>query len=320
MEGLFNLFMTHLSVVVPVFNEGSLIDELVKRVIKSVKTITQDFELIIVDDGSKDNTWSLIENEAKTEWRIKGIKFSRNFGHHYAITAGLHNSNGEWVVVMDGDLQDRPEVIPELYEKAQEGYDVVFVSRQNRQEGKLYLLAQNIFYLILRVLSGMDFNSRQANFSIISRKVVEAFKTFPENARFYGSTIKWLGFNGTQIFADHGQRLSGSPSYTIKKRIKLASDIIFSFSERPLKFAMASGILMALFSALIGMRVIYNSIVFGYSVVGWASLISVVFFSTGMILMVAGVTGIYVGKVFKEVKDRPLYIIDLTTEGPSNLD
>jgi dolichol-phosphate mannosyltransferase len=312
--------MTHLSVVVPVFNEGSLIDELVKRVIKSVKTITQDFELIIVDDGSKDNTWSLIENEAKTEWRIKGIKFSRNFGHHYAITAGLHNSNGEWVVVMDGDLQDRPEVIPELYEKAQEGYDVVFVSRQNRQEGKLYLLAQNIFYLILRVLSGMDFNSRQANFSIISRKVVEAFKTFPENARFYGSTIKWLGFNGTQIFADHGQRLSGSPSYTIKKRIKLASDIIFSFSERPLKFAMASGILMALFSALIGMRVIYNSIVFGYSVVGWASLISVVFFSTGMILMVAGVTGIYVGKVFKEVKDRPLYIIDLTTEGPSNLD
>jgi dolichol-phosphate mannosyltransferase len=221
---------------------------------------------------------------------------------------------------MDGDLQDRPEVIPELYEKAQEGYDVVFVSRQNRQEGKLYLLAQNIFYLILRVLSGMDFNSRQANFSIISRKVVEAFKTFPENARFYGSTIKWLGFNGTQIFADHGQRLSGSPSYTIKKRIKLASDIIFSFSERPLKFAMASGILMALFSALIGMRVIYNSIVFGYSVVGWASLISVVFFSTGMILMVAGVTGIYVGKVFKEVKDRPLYIIDLTTEGPSNLD
>jgi dolichol-phosphate mannosyltransferase len=320
MEGLFNLFMTHLSVVVPVFNEGSLIDELVRRVIKSVKTITQDFELIIVDDGSKDNTWSLIENEAKTEWRIKGIKFSRNFGHHYAITAGLHNSNGEWVVVMDGDLQDRPEVIPELYEKAQEGYDVVFVSRQNRQEGKLYLLAQKIFYLILKVLSGMDFNSRQANFSIISRKVVEAFKTFPENARFYGSTIKWLGFNGTQIFADHGQRLSGSPSYTIKKRIKLASDIIFSFSERPLKFAMVSGILMALFSVLIGMRVIYNSIVFGYSVVGWASLISVVFFSTGMILMVAGVTGIYVGKVFKEVKDRPLYIIDLTTEGPSNLD
>jgi dolichol-phosphate mannosyltransferase len=320
MEGLFNLFMTHLSVVVPVFNEGSLIDELVRRVIKSVKTITQDFELIIVDDGSMDNTWSLIENEAKTEWRIKGIKFSRNFGHHYAITAGLHNSNGEWVVVMDGDLQDRPEVIPELYEKAQEGYDVVFVSRQNRQEGKLYLLAQKIFYLILKVLSGMDFNSRQANFSIISRKVVEAFKTFPENARFYGSTIKWLGFNGTQIFADHGQRLSGSPSYTIKKRIKLASDIIFSFSERPLKFAMVSGILMALFSVLIGMRVIYNSIVFGYSVVGWASLISVVFFSTGMILMVAGVTGIYVGKVFKEVKDRPLYIIDLTTEGPSNLD
>jgi len=126
--------MVHLSVVIPVYNESSLINELVKRVKTNVNLITDDYEIIIVDDGSQDNTWNLIENEAKSENRIKGIKFSRNFGHHYAITAGLHNSNGEWVVVMDGDLQDRPEVIPDLYKKVQEGFDVVFVSRQNRPE------------------------------------------------------------------------------------------------------------------------------------------------------------------------------------------
>jgi dolichol-phosphate mannosyltransferase len=124
--------MPHLSVVVPVFNESSLIEELIKRVKANVKLITEDFEILVVDDGSQDQTWELIEAEAKKELRIKGIKFSRNFGHHYAITAGLHNSKGEWVVVMDGDLQDLPEVIPELYKKAQTGFDVVFVSRKNR--------------------------------------------------------------------------------------------------------------------------------------------------------------------------------------------
>ena len=134
MEGLFSQIMTHLSVVIPVYNERSLIDELVKRVKTNVKLVTEDFEIIVVDDGSQDDTWSSIENEARLENRIKGVKFSRNFGHHYAITAGLHNATGEWVVVMDGDVQDRPEVIPELYKRALEGFDVVFVSRQNRPE------------------------------------------------------------------------------------------------------------------------------------------------------------------------------------------
>ena len=153
--------MVHLSVVIPVYNESSLIDELVKRVKTNVKLITEDYEIIIVDDGSQDNTWNSIENEAKLENRIKGIKFSRNFGHHYAITAGLHNSEGEWVVVMDGDLQDRPVVIPDLYKKSQEGFDVVFVSRQNRPEKLYYRMAQKIFYMILRKMSGIDFNSRK---------------------------------------------------------------------------------------------------------------------------------------------------------------
>ena len=314
MEGLFNNFMPHLSVVIPVYNESSLIDELVKRVKTNVNFITEDFEIIIVDDGSQDLTWNLIENHARSEKRIKGISFSRNFGHHYAITAGLHYSSGEWVVVMDGDLQDRPEVIPELYNKAQEGFEVVFVSRQNRPEKLYYRFAQKIFYWILRSLSGIDFDSRQANFSIISKKVVEAFKKFPENARFYGSTIKWLGFKRGFIVADHGSRHSGRPSYTIRKRIKLALDMILSFSERPLKFAIGLGIVMSSASLLMAFWIIYGRLKWGYSVVGWPSLISATGLSAGIILIILGILGIYINEIFKQVKNRPLYIVDNTTQ------
>lgn len=305
--------MTHLSIVIPVYNESSLIDELVKRVKTNVKLITEDYEIIIVDDGSQDNTWNSIENEAKSENRIKGIKFSRNFGHHYAITAGLHNSIGEWVVVMDGDLQDRPEVIPDLYNKAQEGFDVVFVSRQNRPEKLYYRIAQKIFYWILRSLSGLDFDSRQANFSIINKKVVDAFKKFPENARFYGSTIKWLGFNRSFILADHGLRHSGKPSYTIRKRFKLASDIILSFSERPLKVAVTFGLVVTLSSIIMSIWLIIGALNFNFSVLGWPSIMSSIFFLGGSILTVLGIIGIYLGRVFNQVKSRPLYIIDKVT-------
>jgi glycosyltransferase involved in cell wall biosynthesis len=314
MEGLFNKFMAHLSIVIPVYNESSLIDELVKRVKTNAKLITEDYEIIIVDDGSQDNTWSSIENEANSENRIKGIKFSRNFGHHYAITAGLHNSNGEWVVVMDGDLQDRPEVIPELYKKAQEGFDIVFVSRQNRPEKLYYRIAQKIFYRILRLLSGLDFDSRQANFSIINKNVVSAFKEFPENARFYGSTIKWLGFKRSFILADHGVRHSGKPSYTLKKRFKLASDITISFSDRPLKFAIGWGILISICSILMASWIVYGKIKWGYSVTGWPSVIVSTLFLGGNILTVLGIIGIYLGRTFNEIKKRPLFVISQITK------
>jgi dolichol-phosphate mannosyltransferase len=310
MEGLFNKFMTHLSVVIPVYNESSLIDELVKRVKTNVKLITEDYEIIIIDDGSQDNTWNSIENEAKSENRIKGIKFSRNFGHHYAITAGLHNSNGEWVIVMDGDLQDRPEVIPDLYKKAQKGFDVVFVSRQNRPEKLYYRIAQKIFYWLLNILSGVEFNSRQANFSIINKKVVEAFKNFPENARFYGSTIHWLGFKRTFVLADHGTRYSGTPSYTLRKRVKLAFDIILSFSDRPLKFAIVFGLVMAFTATILFCWILWGAINRDFSVTGWPSIMAAIFLVGGTTQVILGILGIYLARVFGEVKNRPLFVIE----------
>jgi glycosyltransferase involved in cell wall biosynthesis len=301
--------MTHLSVVIPVLNEETLIQELINRVTLNCEKITTNYEVIIVDDGSIDNTWSKIIDASKLNKKVRGIKLSRNFGHHYALTAGLHETAGEWVVVMDGDLQDRPEVIPDLYEESQEGYDVVFVSRTNRPEKLSYKILQKIFYKLLKVLSGLNFDSSQANFSILNRKVVEAFKTFPESARFYGSTIMWLGFKRSKIFSDHGKRLSGKPSYTLKKRLRLASDIILSFSERPLKFAIGVGISLSTISIIAAVWIIYAAITRGYSVTGWTSLMFSIFFFSGVILVFLGIIGIYLGRVFQEVKRRPLYVV-----------
>jgi dolichol-phosphate mannosyltransferase len=301
--------MSHLSVVIPVFNESSLIEELVKRVKKNIQIITEDFEIIIVDDGSFDDTWKFIHAESVKEKRLRGIKFSRNFGHHYAITAGLQNSTGYWVVVMDGDLQDRPEVIPDLYNKAQEGYDLVFANRKKRTDSRTYLVFQRFFYLLLNFLTGLEFDHRQANFSIINRKVVEAFKSFSENSRYYMTTIRWLGFKSTSIDAMHDFRFSGKSSYKLNKRIKLAVDIIISFSERPLRFTVGLGLLMSLASVLAGIAIVIKKVTSGFSEIGWAGLMVSIFFTTGIVLMVLGILGIYIGKIFLQVKNRPLYIV-----------
>jgi glycosyltransferase involved in cell wall biosynthesis len=304
--------MKKLSVVIPVLNEDLLLNELVKQVADSVDRITNDYEIIIVDDGSSDNTWNLITQEGIKNKKVKGIKFSRNFGHHYAITAGLHKAEGEWTIVMDGDLQDRPEVIPDLYKKAIEGFDIVFVSRENRTDSIFYKVAQKTYYFLLRLLSGINFDSSQANFSIINRKVVKAFIDFPENARFYGSTITWLGFNRTHISANHGARYLGTPSYTLKKRLKLAADVILAFSDRPLKIAISLGILASTFALSMAIFIIYGALNWGYVVLGWPSVIVTIVFFSGNILIVLGILGLYIGRIFAEVKNRPLFVVSDT--------
>jgi dolichol-phosphate mannosyltransferase len=301
--------MQEISVVAPIYNEEQTISEFVKQVTNTLNQISIDYEIILVDDGSNDNSWETIKTEVLSNSNIRGIKLSRNFGHHYAISAGLHKVNSKWTVVMDSDLQDRPDVIKDLYSKAKEGYEVVFVSRINRPESFGYLFLQKIFYKLLNLFSGLKFNSRQANFSIIGHKVVDAFRQFPENARFYGSTIKWLGFKTTEINAPHGTRFSGKPSYTFKKRVKLALDIILSFSDRPLKFAIYFGTFMALIAIIISVWIVWGALNDEFVVLGWASLMASIFFVGGSILIVLGILGTYLGRVFSEVKNRPLYVI-----------
>ena len=302
--------MTHISAVIPLLNEEKLVIELIKRVDVNLKKITQEYTIILVDDGSTDSTWEVIKEERLANDKLRGIRFSRNFGHHFAITAGINSSNSDWVVVMDGDLQDRPEVIPDLYKKAKEGFDVVFVNRVRRKDSLIYMFAQKSFYLALNLLSGLKFNSKQANFSIISKKVVDSHRLFGEKARFYGSTIKWLGFSSTSIDALHGERFNGKPSYTIKSRLKLALDIILSFSERPLKIAITLGLVMSFFSLVFAGWIAFMAYKTNFSVLGWPSIIFSIFFTSGINLTVLGILGIYLGRVFNEVKKRPLFVIE----------
>ena len=302
--------MTHITAVIPLLNEEKLVSELINRVETNLKIVNQDYKILLVDDGSSDLTWEVIKKESLSNNKISGIKFSRNYGHHFAIAAGINNSDSDWVVVLDGDLQDRPEVIPDLYKKAQEGYDVVFVNRIQRKESLFYLIAQKTFYKTLNLLSGLQFNSKQANFSIISRKVVESHRQFNERVRFYRSTIKWLGFNESSIEANHGQRFTGKPSYTIKRRFKLAFDIIVSFSERPLKFAVSLGLFLSIFAILFAMWIFYKAYNSEFSVLGWPSIMFSILFTSGINLTILGILGIYVGRIFNQVKQRPLFVID----------
>lgn len=301
--------MKEICVVAPIYNEAPLISEFVKQVSEVLISINDNHQVILVDDGSTDNSWEVIREEASRNEKIKAIKLSRNFGHHYAITAGIHNSNSKWTVVMDSDLQDRPVVIKDLYKKAVEGYEVVFVSRSNRPESFWYIAVQKLFYTLLNVTSGLKFNSKQANFSIINSKVVEAFKGFNEFSRFYGSTIRWLGFESANIIADHGVRFKGKPTYTLRKRFKLAFDIILAFSDRPLKFAillsLATSFIVFLLSFFYGAGVLLSQS--NKNLLGVLPFILMILVMIFFVLFT--VFGIYLLSIFREVKKRPLYII-----------
>jgi dolichol-phosphate mannosyltransferase len=301
--------MNEICVIAPIYNESPLISEFVTQVSEVLDSINIDNQIILIDDGSKDNSWEIIKQETRKNSKVKAIRLSRNFGHHHAITAGIHKSNSKWTVVMDTDLQDRPVVIKELYCKAIEGFEVVFVSRKNRPEAMWYLFIQKLFYKAMNIMSGLKFNSKQANFSIINFKVVEAFRLFNEYSRFYGSTIKWLGFKTAEIEADHGLRFKGKPSYTFKKRLKLGFDIILAYSDRPLKFVVTLCLTTSFLILILGgmyLSGIYSELI-SRNILKLAVTISVA--TTATILLTIGVFGNYLISIFREVKKRPLYVI-----------
>jgi glycosyltransferase involved in cell wall biosynthesis len=302
--------MVHISVVVPLLNEELIVSELVERLNKALKEFTSEYEIILIDDGSKDLTWLNITKICEMDNRIRKIKFSRNFGQHSAITAGIDIARGQWIVVMDGDLQDRPEVISNLYVKATEGFDTVFVSRIKRNESKTYLIMQNMFYRILRHLSGIDFDRTQANFSIINRKVAEHYKRVPENNKFYPSTIKSLGFKNGSVSALQGKRYSGRPSYSFKKRFSLGINIITSISNKPLSYAFIIGIISIMIFLLSATAYAYNIFVETKQVNKLEIILLALFFMGGIILTAIGIAGVYIGKIYDEIRGMPKYIVD----------
>src|SRR5947207_7356052 len=247
----------HISVVTPVYNEtGSTLNALVGRLTAVLTATAADFEIILVDDGSRNDAWENISAISLADPKIKGIRLTRNFGQHSAIAAGLDYALGEWVVVMDADLQDRPEVIPELYQKAKAGYQIVFVDRAARPEGIVYRFLAATFYNIFNFLAGEDYHRRWGNFSIISREVVEAFRQIPDRDRFYGGTVRWLGFRQASITARHGERFVGTSTHNLRSRLRFAIQLILGFSTRLIYVAIFLGLVMAIVSLAMATEIV----------------------------------------------------------------
>lgn len=300
---------TAISVVIPVYKNEPFIDRLYTRLTANLNTLTADFEVIFVDDGSPDNSWKLISGKAEKDPRVKGIRFSRNFGQHFAITAGLAHCRGDWIVVMDADLQDRPEEIINLYNKASEGYEVVFARRQVRKDTLYRKLCSRMFYKFFDFLSGSKTDAAVANFGIYSRKVIDSFNKMREHSRLFPMFIHWLGFNTAYIDVEHAERNTGKSAYTFGKKLDLALDTIISMSNKPLKISIKLGLLFSFLSFIYGVFIIMKYLLWGVAVIGWTSLMVSLYFIGGLLLSTLGILGIYIGKIFNEVKNRPLYVI-----------
>jgi dolichol-phosphate mannosyltransferase len=314
--------MTEISVVVPVYNQPrETLVELVRQLSASLSMITEDFDIIFVDDGSINDAWSTISDIASRNPRVTGFRLSRNFGQHIAITAGLDRADGNWVVVMDADLQDRPEVIPALYAKACEGYDVVFVNRVRRPESLLYQFTTACFYRLLNLLSGQEYNRTQGNFSIVSAEVVRAFRRLREPTRFYGGMLRWVGFKHGSIDAPHGVPHGGRTTYSFRKRIRFAVSLIVGFSTRLLYVSIALGLAMALVSFAMAAFIIAEKLLYpDYPVQGWPSVMTAVVFIGGVTNVTIGLMGLYIGQVLQQTRDRPLYIVASSTAATAPLE
>jgi len=299
-----------ISVVIPVYKAEKIVDTLIDRLTKSLDTITSNYEVILVEDGSPDLSWDKIAPHCNNNAKIKGIKLSRNFGQHHAITAGLDHAEGEWIVVMDCDLQDRPEEISNLYNKALEGYDIVFARRVNRKDNFNKKLSSIFFYKLFSYLSGIEQDGTIANFGIYNKKVINAFNQMREPMRAFSPMIKWLGFKKTTADIKHDTRFEGKSSYSWSKLMNLALDISIAYSDKPLKLTIKLGLLISLSA------IIYVSYIFilwfndKITLSGYASIIASIWFLSGAIIFTLGILGLYVGKALDGIKNRPLYLVD----------
>jgi glycosyltransferase involved in cell wall biosynthesis len=304
--------MPHLSVVIPVYRAEACLPELARRLEASLETVTKDFEVILVEDCGGDRSWELIRELSLRDTRFKGLQFSRNFGQHYGITAGIDHADGDWLVVMDCDLQDRPEEIPRLYARAREGFDVVLANRGTRSHSPVKRFASWAFYGLFNYLTDVHHDGRVGNFRIISRKVAENFRTMREQLRFFGGLVDWLGFPTATIDVQHDSRFAGESTYTVRKLVRLATETIIAYSDKPLRLTIKFGFLLSFLSFLYGCRIIYRTLTTEIPVLGWSSLIVSLYFLGGIMIASIGMLGVYLGRTFDETKKRPLYVVSRT--------
>ncbi len=304
-----NLQKNMLSVVVPVYRGESFLVELYDRVKVVAEDHFTDFELILVNDASPDNSWNIIRDLCSRDRRVKGINLSRNFGQHYAISAGLNRIQGDWCVVMDCDLQDKPEEIARLYRETKNGYDIVFARRETRQDSFLKRMSSRYFYMVFSYLTETPQDSAIANFGIYRRPVINAILMMNDHIKYFPTMAQWVGFRKTAIEVEHMSREIGSSSYTLRKLLLLAMDNIITFSDKPLKLTVKCGLAISMLAFLIAIAY-FISYISGYTVVmGYMSIILSIWFLSGIIISILGMLGIYIGKIFAQVKSRPVYII-----------
>lgn len=301
--------MVHISIVSPVYKAEDSIDELVKRTIETILKITDDFEIILVEDGSPDNSWKKITENCKNDRRVKGIRLSRNFGQHNAIFAGLENSNGKYIVVMDCDLQDKPEEIENFYKEMQKGFDLVVGSKENRQDRLFKKIFSKTFYVFLSYLTETKQDSSVGNYGIYSRKVIDSVLHMQDNIKYFPTMIKWVGFRKSIIKIEHSNRIYGKTSYKFRGLLKLALNTILSFSDKPLRLVVKTGLIISFISIVFASYNLYEYFTGKILVLGWASVIISIWFFSGVLIFVLGIIGLYIGRIFDKVKDRPTFII-----------
>lgn len=301
-----------ISVVSPVYRGEKMVSELVRRNVEALTSITDDYEIILVNDASPDNSWQAIEAECKKNPNVKGLNLSRNFGQHYAITAGLRYATGDWIVVMDCDLQDRPEEIPNLYTKAQVGYDSVLAQRVQRSHGWFKKMGSKCFYKVFSYLTETKQDASVANFGIYNRKVIDAVLSMGDAMRYFPTQIQWVGFKRAYLPIQHDERAEGKSSYNLSRLFRLAFDTIISFSDKPMRMMVKMGLFVTLASFIVGVVFLVRYCLGEIEVLGFTSLIISLWLLGGIIISLIGVVGIYLGKLFEKAKDRPTFIVDKT--------
>lgn len=298
----------NISVVVPVYGSDEVLKELHRRVVTVVEKITPSFELVFVNDASPDNAWAIIRELTTVDKRVRGLNLSRNFGQYPAITAGLQASRGEWIVIMDCDLQDQPEEIEKMYAKALEGYAVVVGSRRARHDSFLRQLFSRAFYATLSYLSGTKQNRTVTNFGVYHRRVIDAVLSLKGHMRYFSVMVRWVGFRTAIVPVEHSLRRGGKTGYSFRKLFSLAVDIILAYSDKPLRVIVKFGILVTLISGAYMAIVLWRA-AFVDAVGALDILVASLWLIFGLLSSMLGIIALYLGKTFDEVKRNPIYIV-----------
>lgn len=298
------------SIAIPVYNEETIVEELLRRCLAVLDCLPNGpHEIVLVDDGSTDRTWALIQQASAQDGRVIGVTLSRNFGHQAAIGAALDHTSGDFVVVMDGDLQDPPEAIPDLLAEAQKGFDVVYVVRIGRKEGVWLRTCYALFYRLISLLADLKLPMGAGDFAIMSRRVVDLVRQSPERQRYLRGLRTWYGFQQKGLEIERNARHSGRSKYNLRRLFRLAFDGVFAFSVVPIRLATAFGMLAVTGSVLFVVYSLIVKVFFGQSPVGFTALIFAITFLSGVQLLFLGVIGEYIGRIYEEVKQRPHYIV-----------